>query len=68
MVYRGGDAVAGWIFAGLMARGLGLAGTAVVAIPVAGVWVAVALWLGRRHRRLRTTAARDRVHTEEEMA
>lgn len=54
VVYRGGDAVAGWLFAGLMALGLGLSGIAVVAVPIAGAWVVIALWLGRRHGRLRS--------------
>ncbi len=53
VVYRGGDAVAGWFFAGLMALGIGLAGTALVAVVIAGVWLLVALGLGRRHRQLR---------------
>lgn len=49
VVYRGGDAVAGWVFAGFMALGLGLSGTAVVAIPLAAIWFGLALWLGRRY-------------------
>lgn len=53
VVYRGGDAVAGWIFAGLTALGLGVGGIAAVAVPVAGIWLLVALWLGRRHEALR---------------
>lgn len=53
VVYRGGDAVAGWIFAGLTAMGLGLGAIAGVAVPIAGLWLLVALWLGRRHSELR---------------
>jgi ATP:ADP antiporter, AAA family len=53
VVYRGGDALAGWIFAGLMALGLGLGGIAAVAVPVAAVWLVVALWLGRRYDSIR---------------
>lgn len=49
VVYRGGDAVAGWIFAGLMALGLGLGGVAAVAMPLAALWFGLALWLGRRY-------------------
>lgn len=49
VVYRGGDAVASWIFAGLMALGLGLGGTALVAVPLAAIWFGLALWLGRRY-------------------
>lgn len=47
VVYRGGDAVSGWLFAGLGALGLGVRGTALVAIPAAMLWAGLALWLGR---------------------
>lgn len=47
VVYRGGDAVSGWLFAGLMALGLGLQAIAMVAVPVAVLWAAVAVYLGR---------------------
>jgi len=49
VVYRGGDAIAGWAFAGLSALGLGLAGTALVALPLALLWLVVGYWLGRGH-------------------
>jgi len=52
VVYRGGDAVSGWAFAGLTALGLGLTGIALVAVPLAGVWIALALYLGRRQEGL----------------
>jgi len=47
VVYRGGDAIAGWAFAGLAALGLGLRGTALVAVPLALMWLVVGYWLGR---------------------
>jgi AAA family ATP:ADP antiporter len=50
VVYRGGDAVAGWAFAGLAAAGFGLRGTALVAVPLALVWLVVGYWLGRGHQ------------------
>lgn len=50
-VYRGGDAVSGWLFAGLMALGLGLQAIAMVAVPVAMLWAAVAVYLGRAQQR-----------------
>jgi ATP:ADP antiporter, AAA family len=53
VVYRGGDAVSGWAFTGLTALGLGLTGVAVVALPIAAVWIAVAVYLGRRQEDLR---------------
>lgn len=57
VVYRGGDAVSGWAFAGLAALGLGLTGIAVVALPLAAIWGAVALYLGRRQEGLRGVRA-----------
>lgn len=47
-VYRGGDQVGAWSMAAMSALGLGLAGTAYVAAPLAGLWVLIAVWLGRR--------------------
>ncbi len=48
VVYRGGDALAGWMFAGLKSLGLGLAAVAWIAVPLALAWTAVAAWLGHR--------------------
>ena len=52
VVYRFGDQVGAWAHTGLLALGLGVAGIAGVALPLAAAWVAVALWLGARYRRL----------------
>jgi ATP:ADP antiporter, AAA family len=51
-VYRGGDQVGAWTFAGLGAMGLGLVGIAFAAVPMAAVWLMLGLWLGRRHAEL----------------
>jgi len=56
VVYRGGDAVAGWIYAGLAALGLGISGTAMVAVPLAAIWLVLALWLGQRYTNYDSTA------------
>jgi AAA family ATP:ADP antiporter len=56
VVYRGGDAASGWLFAGLTALGLGVSGIALVALPLAAAWIAVALYLGRREEELRHEA------------
>ena len=48
-VYRLGDQAGAWTSAGLAALGLGAAAVAGVAAPLAGIWLALALWLGRRH-------------------
>jgi len=53
VVFRGGDTVSGWVYAALKGLGLGIAGLAAAAIPGAILWLAVGLWLGARHARLR---------------
>ncbi len=57
VVYRGGDAVSGWAYAGLGAIGLGLQGIAAVALPIAGLWMILGFYLGRAHRQ--RAAAQD---------
>jgi len=50
VVYRGGDAIAGWVYAGIVA----IASTGAVAIAgavIAGIWAATGLAIGRRHDR-----------------
>ena len=47
-VYRAGDQIGVWAFAGLRALGLGSAALAMTVVPLAGVWLFVALWLGRK--------------------
>jgi AAA family ATP:ADP antiporter len=47
-VYRGGDLVSGWLYAGLAVLGLGAGAIALVAAPVAVVWVVLGRHLGRR--------------------
>ena len=54
VVFRGGDTVSGWVYAALKGLGLGVAGLAAAAIPGAILWLAVGLWLGARHARLRS--------------
>ena len=48
VVYRGGDALTGWAFAGLQALGLSLGAVALVVAPLTALWMAVGMWLGRR--------------------
>lgn len=56
--YRGGDVV-GAQFEGLLRQlGLGLAGLASAALPLALAWAALGLWLGRQQRRLATERER----------
>ena len=51
-IYRFSDQLTVWGYAGLTALGLGLSGIAFVVAPVAGVSIALALWLGRRQREM----------------
>ena len=51
-VYRGGDQIAAWTYAGLAALGLGLTGIAFAAVPMAAVWLMLGLWLGRKQAEL----------------
>jgi len=53
VVYRGGDALASSAFGALRGAGAGLPALAWAALPVAGAWLAVSFWLGRRHSQLR---------------
>lgn len=57
VVYRGGDAVSAWAYAGLRAMGLSLGAIAFVAVPVAGFWAWLAYRLGRRQEALAASAA-----------
>ena len=55
VVYRGGDAISGWVFTGLKALGLSLSAIAMVAVPVALLWLATAWLLGKRQEILSKT-------------
>ena len=54
VVYRGGDAVAGWIYAGLRSLGLSLSHMALIAVPLAAIWAIVAHRLGKQQTRIAT--------------
>lgn len=49
VVYRGGDAIAGWVKTGLGAAGMGFSGVALVGAGLAALWAGVGFWLGRRY-------------------
>jgi AAA family ATP:ADP antiporter len=48
-VYRGGDALVGWAFSGLVALGWGLGAIAFLAIPLAFLWSFLGFKLGNQH-------------------
>jgi AAA family ATP:ADP antiporter len=52
VVYRTGDQIGAWSVALLRGAGLGSAELALVAVPLAALWLVDALWLGRRQERL----------------
>jgi AAA family ATP:ADP antiporter len=49
VVYRGSDALYGWMFDTLQAAGLKLGAVALCALPVAAAWLALSTTLGRMH-------------------
>jgi len=51
-VYRGGDLVSGWTYAGLAWIGLSVGAIALAAAPLAAVWVAIGWALGRKQEEL----------------
>ena len=53
VVYRGGDAVSGWVFAGLQGAGLGLSAISFLAAPIAAVWLGTGWGLGKKQETLR---------------
>ncbi len=48
VVYRLGDQVGAWSYAGLGMFGLGMTGIAIVAVPISLLWLLNGLWLGKR--------------------
>ncbi|HET9597229.1 MAG TPA: MFS transporter [Anaeromyxobacteraceae bacterium] len=51
VVFRGGDMLSGWMYAGLAGLGLGVAGTAWVSVPTSAIWLVLGVYLGREQRR-----------------
>ncbi|MDH4054960.1 MAG: MFS transporter [Gammaproteobacteria bacterium] len=60
VVYRGGDAISGTLFAFLTdGIGLGLAAVAVVGAAISAAWGAVGVWLGKRFDSVKETRTKD---------
>jgi ATP:ADP antiporter, AAA family len=57
-VFRGGDALAGWVHAGLAGLGLTLPALSLAAVPVAALSLLLARWLARRERGMEGAVAR----------
>ncbi|MBL0937586.1 MAG: MFS transporter [Gemmatimonadaceae bacterium] len=47
-VYRGGDQIGAWSYAGLTAAGLAVSTISLLAAPLSAIWLVVAVWLGRQ--------------------
>ncbi len=58
-VYRGGDQLGAWSNTALGWFGLGVAGVSLVAAPLAGVWLLISLWLGRKQTALASREAKE---------
>jgi AAA family ATP:ADP antiporter len=54
VIYRGSDALYGWVYDSLQALGLKLGAIAICALPVAAVWLFLSTALGRTQERLAT--------------
>ncbi len=51
VVFRGADAASGWLFSALRSVGLELSAISLATVPVAGLWLVLALALGRGQER-----------------
>ena len=63
VVFRGGDAASGWLFAALRGAGLDLGAISMVTVPVTAAWLALALALGRAHERRARDSKLHSAHT-----
>jgi AAA family ATP:ADP antiporter len=59
VIHRGGDAASSWFAAGLKSAGLSLAGMAWMGVPIAALWLATAIYLGRKHEALRAAEPKE---------
>jgi AAA family ATP:ADP antiporter len=57
VIYRLGDQVGAWSFAGLGSIGLAMTGVSMVAVPLSLAWLINGLWLGRRQKNLETAGS-----------
>lgn len=58
-VYRAGDQIGAWSYPAMGALGLSMSGLSYSMIPLSILWLALALWLGRKYLRLHRPPARD---------
>jgi AAA family ATP:ADP antiporter len=58
VIYRAGDQVGAWSYAGLGLVGLSMTAIAVVAVPISAAWLLNGLWLGRKQEALANAESR----------
>lgn len=68
VVFRGGDAVSGWLFEGLRMLGLGFAGIAFAGVPLALLWAGTGWMLSRTQDEVRSHLEYLRRKSEQEIA
>jgi AAA family ATP:ADP antiporter len=56
VIYRLGDQVGAWSYAGLGAMGIALTGISMIAVPVSIAWLVNGLWLGRKQKVLESVS------------
>ena len=64
VLYRGGDAVGGWMFAGMTTAGFGFAGIMTAFMPFTALWIWLSVWLARQQER-RARIAQDPMEQEQ---
>lgn len=55
-VYRGGDAMSSWVYAGMKSMGLSIANIALIAVPLSLVWAWVAYRMGKWQEKINTNS------------
>jgi AAA family ATP:ADP antiporter len=51
-VYRGGDALSSWVYAGMKSMGLSIANIALIAVPLSLVWAWIAFRMGKWQQKI----------------
>ena len=59
VIYRGSDALYGWVFNSLQALGLKLGAIALCALPIIAGWLVLSAVLGRTQERLAALAQKE---------
>jgi len=63
-MYRSGDQIGAWSYAGMASIGLGISSISLIAAPMSAVWLVIAIWLGRKQASMQ--AAESRVTNSDE--